>query len=191
MRQEVTVSGLQAAFQLHFDWWIYILRATVVYFGVLLLLRIAGKRRLGKFTPFDMALLLLIGGAGARVLTAEDHSLTAAGIVILTMLALNTALGIVTARWGRLEHTLEGWPVVLIQHGRVDYKALRRESITINDLLAAIRESGCMRPSQVDYAVLETNGRITVNKCPAESAKPLKPLLAGGGNERRKSAFQS
>jgi uncharacterized membrane protein YcaP (DUF421 family) len=185
------VDGLQAAFQLHFEWWIYVLRAALVYFGVLLLLRVGGKRRLGKFTPFDMALLLLIGGAGARVLTAEDHSLTAAGIVILTMLGLNTALGVLTARWGRLEHTLEGRPVVLIQHGRVDYRALRRESITINDLLAAIRESGCMRPSQVDYAVLETNGRITVNKCPAGPANAPKSLLAGGGNEGRKSAFQS
>jgi uncharacterized membrane protein YcaP (DUF421 family) len=160
------VNELMHIFSLRDEWWLYAVRAAVVYIVVLLLLRISGKRRIGKLTPFDVVLLLLIGGAGARAALGPDYSVTAAGIVIGVMLTLNTVVGIVTARSARFERVIEGRPQFLLRQGKVDYAALRRESVSANDLLVALRMHGCMKPSEADYAILETNGAITVKRRP-------------------------
>lgn len=144
--------------------WEPVLRGALIYAAILLLLRITGKRQVGQFTPFDLVLLLLVSEAVSNALTGGDNSITSGVIAVATMLLLNLAVGWTTTRSTRLEHTLEGRPQFLIKNGRVDYGVMRREGLSKNDLLAAIRGQGCFRPGQVEYAVLETSGQISVRK---------------------------
>lgn len=144
--------------------WEPFIRGALTYVAVLVLLRLTGKRQVGQFTPFDLVLLLLVSEAVSNGLSGGDNSITSGVIAMATMLLLNLAVGWTTMRSMRFEHTLEGRPQFLIKKGRVDYKVLRQEMLSKNDLLAAIREQGCFRPSEVEYAVLETSGRISVRK---------------------------
>lgn len=149
-------------FSLTVAWWELVLRGAIVFVSVLVMLRVTGKRQVGEFTPFDLVLLLLISEAASPSLTNGDNSWTGAMIVIATLLGLNALIGRLATRSRRFDRWLEGRPRFLIRRGRVQYGVLRRESISKNDLMAAIRAEGCERPSQVEYAILETSGRISV-----------------------------
>jgi len=151
-------------FSLTVPWWELALRGGVVFASVLLLLRLTGKRQVGELTPFDLVLLLLISEAASPALTAKEDSWTGSMIVIATMLVLNLVIGRLASRSRRFERWLEGRPQFLIRRGRVQYRALRREAVTKNDLMMALRAEGCNRPSQVEYAILETSGKISVKK---------------------------
>jgi uncharacterized membrane protein YcaP (DUF421 family) len=150
--------------------WEPVVRGLLIYLAVLLLLRFTGKRQVGQFTPFDLVLLLLVSEAVSNALSGGDNSITSGVITMATMLVANIAVGWITTRSVRLERVLEGRPQFLIKNGRVDYKVLRREMLSKNDLLAAIRQEGCFSPGEVEYAVLETSGRISVRKLETPAA---------------------
>lgn len=150
-------------FEMTTPWWELILRGGAIYLAVLILLRISGKRELGQLAPFDLVLLLLISEAVSPALTADDDSIGSGIVVVIVMLLLDAGVGLLS-RWRPAERTIEGKPRFLIRNGKVDYKTMRSEQITHNDLLSSIRESGCFRPSEVEYAVLETSGKISVKK---------------------------
>lgn len=151
-------------FALSIPWWEFVARGVIIYLAVLLLLRLTGKRQVGQFTPFDLVLLLLISEAVSNSLSGDDDSITGAVISVTTMLVLNQVLGWITTRSVRFERLIEGRPQFLIESGHVQYDVLKRESLSKNDLLAAIRREGCFTPDEVEYAVLETSGRISVRK---------------------------
>lgn len=149
-------------FSMTVPWWEIALRAAIVYAALFLLIRITGKREVGELTPFDLVFLLVIAEQVSPALTGGDESLAAAGIGLAVLMGLNLALTHLTARVRRAEHALEGRPRFLIRSGRVDYATMRREAVSKNELLAALRENGCFRPSQAEWAVLETTGSIAV-----------------------------
>jgi len=150
-------------FDLTLPWWELVVRGGGLYLMVLLMLRVSGKRELGQLAPFDLVLLLLISEGISPALTAGDESWTASAIVVTTMLLLNAGMGLLS-RWRPAERVIEGRPRFLLRDGHVDYKTLRSEQITHNDLLSALRENGCFKPSEAEYAVLETSGKISVKK---------------------------
>jgi uncharacterized membrane protein YcaP (DUF421 family) len=151
-------------FELSLPWWELILRATIVYVIVLALLRLAGKRQVGDLTPFDLTLLLLISEGASNAIRAEENSITGAALAVAAMLAVNWGMSKLAMRFKRFDRLTEGRPQMLIRNGVVDYGAMRRESITHNGLLMALREHECFSPHQAAYAVLETDGTISVCK---------------------------
>ena len=149
-------------FSLTVPWWEIALRAAIVYAGLFLLIRITGKREVGELTPFDLVFLLVIAEQVSPALTGGDESLTAAGVGLVTLMALNLAATYLTARVRLAERVMEGRPRFLVRAGKVDYETMRREAISKNELLTALRENGCFRPSEAAWAVLETDGSISV-----------------------------
>lgn len=140
-----------------------ILRATVVYFFLMLVFRLAGKRSLAQITAFDFVLLLIIGEATQNALIGQDYSLTNAGLVIMTLVMLDIGLSLVKARFPRLEPVLDDLPLVLVENGRAITDRMREARVDEDDVLAAARQlQGLERLDQVKYAVLERSGGITV-----------------------------
>lgn len=133
------------------------LRVAVVYVGLLLLLRLAGKRTLGQMTPFDLLTLLLLSNAVQNAMTGPDNSLTGGLLAAAILLLLNRAVAS-----SPLRQHLEGRPTLLIQNGQILHEALRREGIKLEELEAALREHGVSRTAQVASAVLEIDGTISV-----------------------------
>jgi uncharacterized membrane protein YcaP (DUF421 family) len=147
--------------------WELIARGAIVFLAVLVLLRLFGKRQVGQMTPYDLAVLLLISEAVSNGLRADDNSVSAGVIVVATMLGLNLAISFVSARSKIVDRLVEGTPEVLIRDGHVDYQKLWDTNVSKADLLAALRMQGCASPHEAEFAVLETNGHISVKKKPS------------------------
>lgn len=149
-------------FQLAMPWWAFVLRACVVYFILLAMIRMTGKRTMGQFTPFDMLLVVLLGNAVQNALLGADTSVGGGLLLAATLIALNWTVGLVSARSPKVERWVEGAPVLLARDGQVYRDVLRRELISREDFEKAMREAGCLDMADIRLAVLENNGHITV-----------------------------
>jgi uncharacterized membrane protein YcaP (DUF421 family) len=149
-------------FALAMPWWEFVLRAIVVYVLVLGMVRLSGKRALGQFTPFDVLLIVLLGNAVQNALLGKDTSLGGGLLLAATLITLNYGVGWVTARNAGFERFVEGEPVVLARSGRLLRQVLRRELVSQADFETAMRKHGCSAIEQVELALLETNGEITI-----------------------------
>ena len=147
-------------------WWEFILRALVVYVVLLVMLRFSGKRSVGQFTPFDMILLILLGTAVQNSLIGDDISLLGGLLLAGTLIAVNHAVGWVTARSRRMHGLMEGRAVKIIDDGVLDKDRLRKEGVSEMDLDEALRRSGLEHVSEVRRGWLETDGHITLIKKP-------------------------
>jgi len=143
-------------------WWELVVRCTIVYFFMILLLRFSGKRQIGQLAPFDLVLLLVLSNAVQNAMNAGDNSLLAGIILASTLIVLNYLVGWATFKSGRLEALVEGRPEILIHNGKLFENVMRKQQITHHELNAALRDAGCACLEEVHFAVLENNGRITV-----------------------------
>jgi uncharacterized membrane protein YcaP (DUF421 family) len=143
-------------------WWEFVLRAVAVYVIVLLMTRITGKRSFGQSTPFDVLVIVLLGTAVQNSLIGEDTSLLGGLILAATLLSLNWLVGFVTARSRGLDRLVEGAPVVLVRNGQVFWDQLRRCNVSPADLDVAMRAQGCRAHADIELAMLETSGKISI-----------------------------
>ncbi|GAB3310432.1 DUF421 domain-containing protein [Luteimonas notoginsengisoli] len=149
-------------FELSIPWWEIVLRGTVVYFVLLVVLRLAGKRTVGQFTPFDLLVLVLLGDALQGSMIAGDDSLQGGIILTVTLVGWNKLTGWVTSRSRWLERAVEGRPVVLARNGHIYGEALERCQLSIDDLQEAMRNADCGAISKVRLAMLEKDGKISI-----------------------------
>lgn len=143
-------------------WWEFIVRGVVVYVFLIALLRLTGKRQVGQLAPFDLVLLLVLSNAVQNAMNAGDNSLVGGLLSATTLVALNYVVGVATYRSKRLEGVIEGRPQVLIHNGHVFEDVLERAQLTHHELNAALRQAGCACAADVQTAVLENNGAISV-----------------------------
>jgi uncharacterized membrane protein YcaP (DUF421 family) len=139
-----------------------VLRATVIFFFVLLMTRVVGRRELSSLEPFDMILLVVIGDLVQQGVTQSDYSLTGAIIVISTIGILTVVMAFLNFRLRPLRRVLEGEPVVLVENGRPVERNLRRERLTIEELESEGRQQQVTSIDDMRWAVLETSGQISV-----------------------------
>jgi len=149
-------------FQLSAPWWHFVLRAMAMYALVILLIRLSGKRAVGQFTPFDLVLLILLGNAVQNGINGGDNSLTGAAIMATSLIVLNYGVAWMTSRSARAERIVEGAPVVIARDGKLFEKVLRRELVSSSDFEEALRMNNVEDVSEVELALLETNGSISV-----------------------------
>jgi len=149
-----------------------VLRSVVVYLFLLVAFRLTGKRQVGQLTPFDLIVLLIISNVVQNALIGNDNSLGGGLVGAAAILALNSAVVEVTYRSRRARRLLEAQPTLLIHDGRLLEDNMRRERVTLDDLLAALRRNGVMDPAQVRVAMLEENGGISVIRREAEAPGP-------------------
>jgi uncharacterized membrane protein YcaP (DUF421 family) len=123
----------------------------------------AGKRTLSDVTTFDFVLLLIVGEATQQALLGEDFSLINAFLVILTLIGIDIAISLVQQRWPWLDKWIEGVPLVIVEHGQPLRDRLKRVRVSEEDILVAARErQGLARMDQIQYAVLERSGGISI-----------------------------
>jgi uncharacterized membrane protein YcaP (DUF421 family) len=139
-----------------------VFRSLVVYVFIVIAFRFTGKRQVGQLTPFDLVVLLLIANVVQNAVIGNDNSLGGGLLGALAILLFNYAFVEVTYRSKRARRVLENQPTLLIHNGRILEDNLRRERVTRDDLLTALRRNGIVEPTKVRFAVLEENGGISV-----------------------------
>ena len=140
-----------------------VIRAASMYFFLLLVFRLAGKRTLVEATPFDLILLLIVSEATQQAMIGDDFSLMNAFIVIATLVTLDILLSEIKQRFPRAERILDGAPLVIVDAGKPLRERMDRARIDDEDILAAARKGqGLERLDQIKYAVLERDGSISI-----------------------------
>lgn len=141
-----------------------VLRAVAIFFFLYVLMRVIGRRELSTLEPFDLILLVVLGDSVQQGLTQDDYSLTGAFIAVGTIALLQMATSYTNFRFPSLRPLLEGEPIVVVQDGNPIERNLRRERVTLDDLSAAAREQNIAKLDDVEWAVMETSGKITFIK---------------------------
>jgi len=137
-------------------------RSVVVYVIFLVALRVAGKRELGQFTIFDLAAVLLAANALQPAITGPDASLPGALVIVATLFSLDRGIAAARRRSRTVRRVLTPQATVLARDGNWLTDAVDREGLDDDDLDAAIREHGVRSVDDVDLAVLEGDGSISV-----------------------------
>ncbi len=138
------------------------LRTVIVYALVLIGLRATGKRQIGQLTPFDLVVLLLVSNAVQNAMTGPDTSVVGGAVAAATLLIVNAGVSAVRFRSIRIQRFVEGVPVVLVQHGEIQHTSLKHERLTVDELLASLREHEVNDVEEVELAMLEIDGSISV-----------------------------
>lgn len=139
-----------------------ILRAIIVYLVVLLVFRLMGKRQLGQMQPFELVLTLIIADL-ATIPMAEVNVPVLHGIIpLLTLVVIHFILTWLNKLSPLMSKVISGKPVIVINPDGIDEKALSSLNITIDDVLEAVRGCGYFNLEEVEYAIMETNGKMSV-----------------------------
>lgn len=140
-----------------------VLRGLCIYLFLLVIIRLSGRRTLGETTTFDFVLVLIIAETTQQALLGEDFSVTAAALLITTLVGMDILLSLVKNRFPRAERLIDGLPLVIVDQGRPLHDRMRRSRVDEEDVLAAARKyQGLERMDQIKYAVLEANGGISI-----------------------------
>jgi uncharacterized membrane protein YcaP (DUF421 family) len=159
-------------------WWQLVIRAGVVFVAVLLLLRLSGKRQVGQMGIAQFVALLLISNAVQNSMNGGDNSLIGGLILAVVLILLSYAIEVFTYRSKRLENLIQGRPTLLIHQGKVLYKHLKRELLSPHELRAILRRQGIQDLSEIEEAVLESDGFVSVVK-KSEAAEHPEPNASG------------
>lgn len=140
-----------------------VLRGIAIYFFLLIVLRLVGRRALSEVTTFDFVLLLIIGEATQQALLGDDFSATNAFLVILTLIVIELLMTMLQERFPAFERVATGTPVILVEDGRPLRELMRKARLDDKDVMEAARRShGLERMEEIKYAVLERNGGISI-----------------------------
>lgn len=139
-----------------------VVRPLLVYFTMVFLLRIFGKRELAQLNPIDFVLLLLISEAVQNAIIGDDTSLSGGVIGVATLLGVNYLMAFIKFRVSPIERLIEGSPVTLIENGQVKNDVLKKEMMTEDDLEVIAHEEGLEKAAEIEKLTLDPNGTFLV-----------------------------
>ena len=147
-----------------------LIRAIILYILIIAGIRLMGKRQVGELEPSELVLSLLIADLAAVPMQDYGIPLLSGILPILTLLLVTMMLSVLTMKSVAFRALLCGRPSIIIQNGQVDQREMRRNRLTVDELLEELRNKGYTDPSLVKYAVLETNGLLSI--LPYANQKP-------------------
>ena len=149
-------------FSLGSSWEERVVRAIVVYAFLLVAIKVFGRRELGQLTAFDLIVLLTLSNILQNAMIGDDNSLTGGAIGAVVLLSANYGVAYLVFRSPRAERVVEGEPRILIHDGKVKREAVRRELLTHQELLSAVRREGLDGFEEVRLEIAEPNGLISI-----------------------------
>ena len=141
-----------------------LLRTLLIYVLLLFTMRLMGKRQLGELEIPELVTTLLVSEIAAIPIADPNIPVMHAVIPLITILTLEVTLSVILLKCPALKNLASTRPSVLIRHGKLDQKEMQRVRISLDELISEIRQNGIATPEDVDYAILEQNGKISILK---------------------------
>ena len=141
-------------------------RAVILYIFVLIVMRLMGKREIGQLQPFELAISIMIADLSTVPMADIGIPIFNGIIPILGLLLMHLIISILNLKSIKAREIICGKPRILIYRGKIDENALRKERFTINELQERLRGNNIVNISDVEYAILETSGQVTVIQKP-------------------------
>jgi uncharacterized membrane protein YcaP (DUF421 family) len=139
-----------------------VIRAAVIFFAIYLVTRMIGRRELAMNEPFDLILLVVLGDLIQQGVTQSDYSVTGTLLALSTFVLLTVAMSYVSFRAKRVRDVLEGQPLVLVEDGKPIDENLKSQRLVIDEVLSEARMQQVTSVKDIRWAILETNGSISV-----------------------------
>lgn len=140
----------------------FVLKAVVMYFMALIMIRLLGKRALGELGPFDFVVMTGVGHTVVSVALDKSIPFYEGVVILFTLALLEYLVGYAALKNQKLAHIITGKPVILIDNGRIIKENLRREKFNIDDLMQELRKQGIKNIDEVEKGILEPCGGFSV-----------------------------
>ena len=153
------------------------IRALIIYFFVITAVRLMGKRQVGELKPHELVITILL--SAIAVIPLEENSMPLANCLVPIMLfiSLEILVAALSMKSLKFRNLIQGRPIFIIRKGKLDQKKLRELRFTVDDIVDALRQKDIFDLSEVEDAIIETNGSISV--LPKAENKPLTPANVG------------
>lgn len=150
-----------------------LIRAVIIYVFVIVAVRLMGKRTVGELNPHELVITILL--SAIAVIPLEENSMPLANclVPVLLFVSLEIIVACISLKSVKFRNFVQGRPIIIIQDGKLDQKKLSELRFTIDDIMDALRQKDIFDISQVQQAVIETNGSISV--LPKAEYQPLTP----------------
>lgn len=143
------------------------IRTVIIYVFLIIAMRVMGKRQLGELQPVELVVTLLISDLAAVPMQESGLPLLNGLVPIAVLVSLELLLSGLMLKVPRVAQLISGSPIVLVRDGKLDQKALKRLRMTVEDFMETLRVQDVFDLTQVQYAIAETNGKISVFLKPA------------------------
>ncbi len=150
---------------------ISLIRTLILYFAIIAVFRCMGKRQMGEMQPSELILAIMISDIATIPMESTDKPLINGIIPILTLMFAEITLSFLSQKSEKLRKVLTGSASVVIAKGKIDINELKRLRITIDDLSESLRMNGYSNLNEVEYAIMETNGEISI--IPKSDFRPI------------------
>ncbi len=160
-----------------------VLRTLVMYLYTIFLARMVGQGAIGQIGPFEFVLVIAVGSAAGDPMFYPEVGLLQGILVITVMILLHRASGFVLQRHRKLEKTIEGGPLRVIEDGRILERKLGSGSLTERELFTLLRLEGIRDTGEVDCAFFETNGHLSIFRQPAAKRRKVRTTMPGDDEE--------
>lgn len=137
-------------------------RTLFIYFFILMVMRLMGKREIGKLSVFDLVVSIMIADLAVISIDNGDQSLVQGILPIVTLMVTQIGLSFLSLKNRTIRHLVDGKPAVLIKDGRIQEREMARNRYNLDDLMAQLREKNINNVADVEFAILETSGKLSV-----------------------------
>ncbi|SHE35657.1 DUF421 domain-containing protein [Clostridium fallax] len=150
---------------------IVIIRTVLLYFLVVLIMRLMGKRQIGELQPYELVITMMISDLASLPMQDTRLPLLLGVIPIVTLLILKTVLSELQLKSYFARKVLDGTPCIIIKNGEINFSALKDQRINIDDLMEGLRLNGFFDVTDIQYAILENNGQLSI--IPKNDSSPV------------------
>ncbi len=158
---------------------IVLTRTLFFYFFILFSYRIMGKREIGQLSISDLTISILIAELVAISIENRNDATILTIIPIVLLVFLEVLLAFVQLKFNKLRILMDGKPSLIVQDGKLNVKEMIKQRYSLDDLLLSLRENQISGLNEVDYAILETNGRLSIFKKDKKGIYPLPVIIDG------------
>ncbi len=141
-------------------------RVLIIYMLVLIIMRLMGKRELGQMQPFELVIAIMIADLASVPMADTGIPITNGIIPILALLLIQLIISLINLKSINGRKIICGVPAILIYRGKIDEKVMKKEKFTVNELQERLRQNNIFNIGDVEYAILETSGQVTVIQKP-------------------------
>lgn len=150
-----------------------IFKTLVLYFFIVIVYRIMGKKEVGKLSIIDLIVSILIAELAAISIEQYDSSIMISIVPILCLVIIEVLFGYIGLKSSKFKKIIEGSPVVIIKNGKLNFDAMRKLRYGLDDLISQLREQGIKSIEEVNYAVIENNGKLSIFQNETEYPLPI------------------
>ena len=139
-----------------------LVRTLILYLIIIFLIRLMGKRQIGELQPSELVITILLSEIASIPIQDNEVPILNSIVALFGLVAFEILSSVITLKSPKIRAYMQGHPVIVIRDGEIDYKALKKLRMTLNDLICALRQKDVFDIAQVSYAIFETNGKISV-----------------------------